>query len=384
MAVIKVTFTDSLHAVNILLIKPTTQDADPSYHIPGQLTQSTNKRWTTALFPVASIMLTVGVLFVSIPTPAHAGIFSFISGLLSSDVAAAVVSPAYSQTATVLQAARNVDPNPAKGGGDISIVGDSALLAETGPAGSLADIEEHPQNSGQISIYVVREGDSLSQIAKMFGVSSNTIIWANDIKRGSLIREGQTLVILPITGIQHTVEKGDTLKGIAKKYKGDVGDIIQYNGLSEDAPLAVGDTVTIPGGVGQTKTYSSAGKVVRGTGGPSYSGYYLRPVTNAVRSQGLHGYNGIDLAAPVGTPVLASATGDMIVVRKSGWNGGYGTYVVIRHDNGTQTLYSHMSSTIVYPGQHVVQGQVIGYVGNTGRSTGPHLHFEVRGARNPF
>jgi murein DD-endopeptidase MepM/ murein hydrolase activator NlpD len=103
-----------------------------------------------------------------------------------------------------------------------------------------------------------------------------------------------------------------------------------------------------------------------------------------VRTQGIHGYNGVDLAAGVGTPILAAAGGEVIVAKGSGWNGGYGNYVVIKHPNGTQTLYAHMSSTAISSGAQVSGGEVIGYVGNTGRSTGSHLHFEVRGAKNPF
>lgn len=110
----------------------------------------------------------------------------------------------------------------------------------------------------------------------------------------------------------------------------------------------------------------------------------MRPLRGGVKSQGIHGYNGIDIAAPVGTPILASADGAVILARTSGYNGGYGLYVVIKHNNGTQTLYAHMSRVNVSVGQTVTQGEVIGAVGNTGRSTGPHIHFEVRGARNPF
>lgn len=108
------------------------------------------------------------------------------------------------------------------------------------------------------------------------------------------------------------------------------------------------------------------------------------PIPGATRSQGLHGYNGVDFAAPLGTPVYASDGGAVLVSRSSGWNGGYGLYVVIKHSNGTQTLYAHLSKTAVTAGSSVSQGQVVGYVGNTGRSTGNHLHFEVRGAQNPF
>ncbi len=289
-----------------------------------------------------------------------------------------------SQNMALLQAASNFDPNPAKGGGDITIVGGSALLPDAGPSGTLADIEDNPTTSDQISLYVVREGDSLSQIAKMFGVTTNTIIWANDIKRGSLVQEGQTLVILPISGIRHTVLKGDTLKSIVAKYKGDMDEVLGFNGLTEGEVLAVGDVVVIPDGEIEAPKTPTTKTVVRGTNAPSYSGYYLRPIVGGTKTQGLHGYNGVDLAAPAGTPILASATGDVIISRSGSWNGGYGNYIVISHANGTQTLYSHNSKNIVSEGAHVVAGQIIGYVGSTGKSTGSHVHFEVRGAKNPF
>lgn len=274
------------------------------------------------------------------------------------------------------------------GGGDTTIVngiGGEALLPDAGAEGTLADINEQPA-SDQISVYVVREGDSLSQIAQMFGVSVNTVIWANDLSTNTPIKEGQTLVILPISGIRHTVRSGDTLASIAKLHHGDVKEIMQFNGLSPEAELEVGLAVIVPNG--ESTSPAPSRRVVegkgRGGGGPEYSGYYLRPVATAVKTQGIHGYNGVDLAARSGTPILASASGEVIVSKTGGWNGGYGSYIVVRHGNGTQTLYAHNSENIVSVGQSVVQGQVIGYVGSTGRSTGPHLHFEVRGAKNPF
>ncbi|MDO8510455.1 MAG: peptidoglycan DD-metalloendopeptidase family protein [bacterium] len=282
----------------------------------------------------------------------------------------------------LLQAALNVDPNPSKGGGEITIVNGTALLSETGPAGSIADVEVK-KPTDVISIYVVRAGDSLSQIAEMFGVSRNTIIWANDL-RGATIREGQTLVILPVSGVQHTVKLGDTLKGIATKYKADIDEIAQFNDVTIDAKLAIGDVIIVPDGDGHIESSAPRTTPKVATNLTNYIGYYLRPISGGVKTQGIHGYNGIDIGTSAGTPVLASAAGHVIVSRGSGWNGGYGLYIVISHANGTQTLYAHNSKNIVVPGQQVVQGQVIGYVGNTGKSTGPHLHFEVRGARNPF
>jgi len=324
------------------------------------------------------------------PVGASAGVFSFMSSVWS-DSSASVVEvldvSTNSQNMALLRAAVNPNPNLAKGGGDITIIGDVALLAETGPSGSIADIEENSTSSDNISIYVVREGDTLSQIATMFDVSVNTIMWANGTKRASLIKPGETLIILPVSGIRHEVKKGETLAGIVKKYKGDMTEVLDFNGLTKNSSLAIGDEVVIPDGeiaaplVTSSRASSGPSNVY---GGPTYAGYYRRPLTGGVKTQGLHGYNSIDIGAPAGTPILASATGVVIISKDYGWNGGYGNYVVIRHGNGTQTLYAHASRNIVSVGQRVVQGQVIAYVGTTGRSTGNHLHFEVRGAKNPF
>ena len=292
-----------------------------------------------------------------------------------------------SQNVPLLTSTVNFDSNAAVGGGDISITDDNeALVSESGPSGTMADIDDSA-TTGQISKYTVRKGDILASIAKMYGVTTNTILWANNVTAAS-IKEGQSLIILPVSGTLHTVVKGDTLKSIAKKYKGDVGEIAQFNGLESDSLLVLGDTIVIPDGEGVVRTsgtVKSAGKnPYRGGSGPEYAGYYIRPVVGGHKTQGLHGYNAIDIGIPTGSTLRAAATGQVMVARPSGWNGGYGKYVVISHYNGTQTVYGHMSEVIVSPGDVVYQGQVIGLTGNTGHSTGPHLHFEVRGAKNPF
>lgn len=348
-----------------------------------------------------SFMLMSGI---AIPTAAGAGVFSSLLATLKLDgvneVSAGyhggpvtsttkLATPAYNlQTMPLPRAAMHIDPNPSKGGGDVTIVGGAALLPEEGPSGTLADIEAHTGESTQISVYVVREGDTLSQIAQMFNVTVNTIIWANDLDDAT-IQPGQTLAILPVTGIRYTVKNGGTLRDIIDTHGGDIEEAALFNGISPDEHLAAGTEVVIPDGEyavpepAQSTTPRSSSRVVRSASGPEYAGYYMKPV-NGTRTQGLHGYNAVDLGAPIGTPIVASASGDVIIVKSSGWNGGYGNYLVIRHDNGTQTLYAHNSRNIVGAGQRVVQGQVIGYVGSTGRSTGPHVHFEVRGATNPF
>ena len=282
----------------------------------------------------------------------------------------------------LLEGYLNINPTGV-GGPEIAIVDEIALESSSGDNEMFFDLGK--SGTGQISVYVVRKGDTLSEIAEMFGVSTNTIIWANDI-RSSSIKEGQELVILPISGVRHVVKSGDTLQSIAKKYKADLGDILLYNDLATNAKIKPGDIVIIPDGVisaSQSSPADSSSSQISQSY-PSYSGYYLRPITGGRKSQGIHGHNGIDIAAPIYTPVLASADGKVIVSRTGGYNGGYGTYVVISHANGTQTLYAHMSVNNVSVGQSVEQGQVIGAIGMTGRTTGPHLHFEVRGAKNPF
>jgi LysM repeat protein len=324
-----------------------------------------------------------------LPSEAHASLSSFVSGLFSADVRAAEVEERVinSQNMSLLQAAINTDPNPAKGGAEVTIVADTALLADSGPTGTIADVEE-ARDAGEISIYVVRDGDSVGKIAQLFGVSSNTIIWANNLTSKAIVNPGDTLVILPMTGVRHTVKSGDTIKTIAAKYKGDADEILKFNDLSINAKLAVGDIILIPDGEIAPSVTSKASKTVNTWkseySGPSYEGYYMRPITGGVRTQGLHGYNGVDLAAPVGTPIYASAAGTVIVAKMGGWNGGYGNYVVIRHGNGTQTLYAHASAISTSVGATVKKGQLIAAVGSTGQSTGPHVHFEIRGAKNPF
>lgn len=318
----------------------------------------------------------------------HAGFFAALTGILDETPALAeeVAMGSNPQTVPLLKAAIHSDPNPAKGGGDIVISEDGALVS-SGDLGE-SDVNKFTAN-GEISVYVVREGDTLSQIAEMYSVSANTILWANDIKKASLIKPGMTLVILPITGVRHVVKEGDTLQSIAKKYGGDVEEIISYNQLASASDISINDTVVVPGGAvaapaakKSTAQSSSGGTVAVSTG--SGSSGFSHPLPGAMRTQGIHGYNGVDLAAGAGAGILAAANGEVIVAKASGWNGGYGNYVVIKHSNGTQTLYAHLSSVSVGVGQYVTAGQTIGVIGNTGRSTGTHLHFEVRGARNPF
>lgn len=278
-----------------------------------------------------------------------------------------------------------------------------------------------------ITTYVVKSGDTLSSIASQFSISTNTLLWANDLTKKSVIKEGQKLTILPISGVMYTVVKADTLSGIAAKFDASVEEIVSFNDLEDNKTIKAGMKLIIPNAelplekpvakvvekpavkqvakvvapapkeepkvsapvtqaapaVAQVASDTDGGATVVETG-PVTKNYFTMPIPGAILTQGAHGYNGVDFGAPVGTPVVAAAAGKVIVSKPTGYNGGYGHYVVVEHDNGTQTLYAHLSSVVASVGDDVVKGQKIALSGNTGRSTGPHLHFEVRGGVNPW
>jgi murein DD-endopeptidase MepM/ murein hydrolase activator NlpD len=337
--------------------------------------------WLSWRKPFLLLLLLVAMFLT--PTVSYAG---FFSNLFPGPIVSAqeeTVIEATSQTISLPEPAVNFDPSVIKVETEVIIDGGEALLPEVGP--STAAPEAVDSSNGQISVYMVRSGDTLAEIAEMFDVSINTILWANDLTRSSILKTGQTLVILPITGVMHTVVSGDTLNTIAKKYGGDVDEIASFNDLKIAAKLVVGDKILIPDGqVSSSLRPSSSGSRLVTSGGPDLGNYYIKPFIGGRRTQGLHGYNAVDYGLSIGSPLYAAAGGTVLISKNSGWNGGYGNYVVIQHPNKTQTVYGHMNYTVVSTGQIVGQGQLIGYSGNTGKSTGPHLHLEVRGARNPF
>ncbi|MDB5204539.1 MAG: peptidase family protein [Candidatus Taylorbacteria bacterium] len=343
---------------------------------------------------IASVM-TVG-LFVAVisfvtPEDTHASVGSFFSSLIKGNTANANVNAvsagsANSQTMTLLEAAVNTNPNPTQTT-DLSIVDDSALETPTGPGGTALEVEEKMSNTDKVSVYVVRSGDSLQSIAQMFGVTSNTIMWANDLKSAKDLKLGQELVILPISGVKYVVKKGDTLKSIAAKFKGDAGEIQDFNNMP-DTSVSVGDEIIIPDGEVAAAVSVTTKTPSKPAASKTASGYFSRPLRGGIKTQGLHGKYGtaVDLGTPVGTQVYAAAGGKVLVAKTGGYNGGYGNYIVVQHNNGMQTIYAHLSVVDVSAGNTVSQGDPIGKSGNTGNSTGPHLHFEILGTRNwnPF
>lgn len=354
--------------------------------------------------------------FVFLPTLIYAGVFSFIGGYSFANPLETKAHAKTTQTVVNLQNATflevKLDEQRAFansfGGPRITFDRDGSLIPDFSPYSIDYEIAEVTTTSGQIIIYRVETGDTISEIAERYGISTNTIRWANGIRRGDNIRVGQELILLPITGIQVEVREGDTLSTVATRYAGDVEEIANYNNLDIDTKLSIGQKIIIPDGelgAQETKTTQQSSSntqttrqqrtvtsTQQQTNSPSSTvvakrkeleSFFVRPVEGIV-TQRHHGpYGAFDIANKVGTPIVAMADGIVIISKDSGWNGGYGQYIVIKHTNNTQTLYAHLSKNDVTVGQRVTQGQKIGELGNTGRSTGPHLHFEVRGDPDP-
>lgn len=280
--------------------------------------------------------------------------------------------------------------SPGQGGPDAlntpSPINENSLLAHN-PTNT-DYMEAVGSRRSQITEYTVQTGDLLSFIAADYGVSMDTIIWANQLKNANSISPGQILKIPPVSGIIHEVKKGDTVASIAKKYSAEQDKIIEYNGLPQSGELTQGDDIIVPDGKMKStsvavKSGSSAAAAKPFAYLPNLGDYFMLP-TLGYNWGRIHGRNGVDIASSCGTPVYAAADGTVATADGSGYNGGFGKYIKIAHPNGTETLYGHSMKLLVSVGQNVSRGEEIMLMGTTGRSTGCHLHFEVHGARNPL
>lgn len=229
--------------------------------------------------------------------------------------------------------------------------------------------------------YTVEPGDTVQGIAIFFSIQPETIMWSNSAVEDApdYLRIGQEIVIIPVDGVYHTVAKGDTLDSIAKKYKVGVEAItgVSFNNLQPpDNHIEPGMRLIVAGG---EKPYvpkvvtSYTGAVPQGARG---TGRFQWPTLGALTQGYWWGHRALDIATATGTPVYAADGG---FVSFAGWTDvGYGKLVVIDHANGYATYYAHLNSFNVLAGQSVVRGQLIGTVGSTGNSSGPHVHFEIR------
>ncbi len=243
---------------------------------------------------------------------------------------------------------------------------------------------ESAKPRSQVIDYEVRGGDTLSGIAKKFDVSINTIKWANPKVNWKRIKPGMKIKVPPVTGIVYKVKNGDTIYSIAKKFKTNPQGIVDFpfNSFADDEnfTLVAGQTLIVPDGV-MPNAVSRPERIIARTltpnaGSVSATGSFVWPAAGVI-TQGYHWYHrAIDIANHNGGPILAADSGRVI---KAGWtNVGYGNFIMIDHGNGYRTLYGHLSRIKVVVGQTVRRGDVIGMMGSTGRSTGTHLHFEIR------
>ncbi len=272
------------------------------------------------------------------------------------------------------------------------VVGGSAMAKPSIFPGAVLPTDEGAIQAKRTEslVYEVQSGDVIGNIAENFGLNVATILWANGLTERSYIRPGDKLVILPVDGVVHKVVRGDTVSKIARLYNAESGDIVEFNRLQkEGADIVIGEELVVPGGEKQVVRAIAAAPDRRFTPLSSVAApppsveapagtSFLWPtsVRRITQYFGNRGHTGVDIAGPVGTPLYASKAGTVV---KAGWNaGGYGNYVVIDHGGGVQTLYGHASKLYVSAGDAVEQGQTIALMGSTGRSTGPHIHFEVR------
>ncbi len=239
-----------------------------------------------------------------------------------------------------------------------------------------------------VFVYVVQAGDNVSKIAQSFGLRPETILWSNPELETwpDYIVVGQELFILPVNGAYYEVKAGDTLDSIAKRYSVEIPAIVEceYNDLAEPYELQAGQRLVIPGGTRPVVARYVRATAPPPTNAPQGTGNFMWPTSGYLTQGYWLGHQAIDIGAPTGTPIYAADAG---YVAATGWMGGYGNYVIVNHGNGFETLYAHMSEIRAIAGQSVDRGDLIGLVGSTGRSTGPHLHFEIRQGgvkRNPL
>jgi murein DD-endopeptidase MepM/ murein hydrolase activator NlpD len=233
-----------------------------------------------------------------------------------------------------------------------------------------------------VQTYKVREGDTVDTIATQYALTASTILWANDLGVEDTLQIGQELKVPAVDGLVYTIQQDDTLWGIANDVGVDETKILQANPDLDPANIHPGQVVLLPGGQPTTRRQVAS----RGSNSGRPSGHKLvnwpadGPLTDSFgwRTHPVYGtrafHDGMDLSLPSGTPLVATASG---TVTMAGRNGGYGLVVRIDHGGGIETEYAHMSQIGVAVGDTVGAGEQIGLSGNTGVSTGPHLHFMV-------
>ncbi len=281
---------------------------------------------------------------------------------------------------------------------DLSLIQKNSLAAISPPMavtpqvlGALVESTDYQWADKTIVEYAVEPGDNLWSIAEEFNISLDTVLWANNLNKNSYLQIDQKLVILPVSGVIHHVQKGDSVSTIAQTYKTKTDEILAFNDLSSEDDIYIGDILIVPDGVMPPAVVYASSQV------PIASSYFICPISQPCRiTQGLHWYNAIDFShGKCGEPVYAAAAGTVLKVAltnsASKWAfGGAGNHITVLHPNGVVTMYGHIQTSFVGSGDYISQGQAIALIGGaygmagSGNSTGCHLHFGVSGGENHF
>lgn len=242
-------------------------------------------------------------------------------------------------------------------------------------------ISQKPRD--KVITYTVQKGDTLSTIAQKFDISTDTIKWANDLTSDNLA-VSEELKIPPVSGIIHKVAKGETVYSIAKKFDANPQAIVDFpfNDFANPQTFALveGQTLVVPDGIkpAEKPVFRRQVFIAQGPIGPLSAAGFTWPLQGAISQFAAWYHMGIDITSPVGTPIVAAQNGKVVKASAGTWDGGYGTSVVIDNGGGWGSNYAHMSGVNVGVGDEVIAGKtVVGWVGMTGRTTGPHLHFEI-------
>lgn len=269
--------------------------------------------------------------------------------------------------------------------GDVDVVRAQAvsrsatITAGANPSTRVAD------DVKQIQKYTLGARDTLQSVANFYGVTAEAVAASNGITDPSLVnQQGREIMIPPAEGVLYTVQEGDTVESVATKFKVELKAIMDYNRLYfEPEHFAPTKLVFVPGAQLPTLVYATVEEeepTVIARPAPvnnqrTSNGRLSWPVGGTVTQFFWAFHTGVDIAAPYGTGVAASASGTVV---STGWVAVGGLSVRIRHEGGLETGYYHLGSIYVAPGQKVERGQVIGTIGMTGVTTGPHVHWEAK------
>jgi len=232
---------------------------------------------------------------------------------------------------------------------------------------------KEPSLVDKIHEHTVQYGENLFSIAKKYNINIDTILGANDITNMNRIKQRMKIKILTVKGILYKINPGDSLWELTQRFDISLDRITKANNIRDPGQVQLGDLIILPGAKPEFGYQDRLKKQFIApihTPISSYFGYRVHPISG---KRTLH--EGIDYAVNVGTTVRAARGGKIVY---SGWARGYGKTVIIEHQRGLRTLYAHNSKLLVYSGENVYRGEPIAKSGNTGRSTGPHLHFEIQ------